>query len=270
MNALVGKGASFAVATVVRTEGTSKAKPGVKVIISGDGEVLYGSLGGALPESAMAEPARQTMRTGVPRLFKVIPDSHEDPAAASSKGKSEDEIHVSNNGGVLEIYLEPYLPPRRLILFGQGGKDDVEDALVRLGRALEFEVIVIDHSPILSETPDRLIREDDFNIDSLRFTGSDSVVVLTKGGRDVEILDALSKFSPKYVGLLASVQRVKEDLAKLRGIGVKENFISSLRAPVGADIGAVSPGEIALSIMAEVVASIHDKSLPRRASPAAG
>jgi xanthine dehydrogenase accessory factor len=271
MNDLVLKGASFAVATVVKAEGTSLAKPGLKVIFSSDGEVLCGSLGGALPESAITDAARQTMRKGIPKLFKVFFDSAGITAGASAKGKSEDEIHVKTNShGGLEIYIEPYLPPRRLILFGQGGKDDVEDALVRMGKALEFEVVVIDHSPILSEKPDRLVREEDFNIDSLRFTGSDSVVVLTKGGRDVEILEALSKFSPKYVGLLASVQRVKEDIDKLREIGLKENFISSLKAPVGADIGAVTPGEIALSIMAEVVASMHGKNLPRKPSPGGG
>ena len=268
VNALVGKGASFAVATVVRIEGVSSAKPGLKVIISSDGDVLYGSLGEALLESAIADASRKTIRKGFPRLVKVVTDSAGDFAGSSPTAKDEDEIHVkSNNSGVIEIYIEPYLPQRRLILFGQGGKDDVEDALVRLGKGLEFEVVVIDHSPILSEKPDMLIREGDFNIDSLGFTGSDSVVVLTRGGRDVEILEELSKFSPNYVGLLASVQRVKENVVKLRQVGVTENFISSLRAPVGADIGAVTPGEIALSIMAEVVASLHGKTLPRKPSP---
>lgn len=256
------------VATVVKTEGSSLAKPGFKVVISRDGEVLYGSLGGACPESAIAGAAKKTLRTAAPRVVRVFLESVEDSVNANLKGHGEDEIHVETNcGGMLEIYLEPYLPQRRLILIGQGGKDEVEDALVRLGKSLEFEVIVVDHSPVLSEQPDRLIREIDFRLEDFGFNGSDSVVVLTKGERDVEVLLALSKLPHRYAGLLASAQRARDDIAKLRAAGAPEEFLSSLRAPVGADIGAITPDEIALSILAEVVASKYGKSLPRRAAP---
>lgn len=265
---MVGRGEPFAVATVVKTEGSSIGKPGFKVIISGTGEVLYGTLGGACPESAIVPSAKKTMRTGSPKTVKVYLESVEDAVGAVLKSQSEDEIHVETNcGGMMELYLEPYLPPRRLVLIGQGGKDDVEDALVRLGKSLDFEVVVIDHSPMLGEQPDQLIKDLDFSVDKFGFSDSDSVVVLTKGGRDVEILQALSKFKLRYVGLLASGQRVRDDVAKLRESGVKEQFISSLRAPVGADIGAVTPAEIALSIMTEVVAEKYGKSVSRKPLP---
>lgn len=266
MSSLVGRGAPFAVATVVKTEGASLAKPGFKVIISGQGEVLYGSLGGACPESAIAGAAKKTLRTGLPKVVKVYLESVEDAVGATLKSQSEDEIHVETDcGGAIEIYVEPFLPQQRLVLIGQGGKDDVEDSLVKLGKSLEFEVVVIDHSPVLSEQPDQLIQDADYRLGDFAFSQSDSVVVLTKGGRDDEILRELSRHPLRYVGLLASHQRAADDIGKLRGAGVSEEFISSLRAPVGADIGAITPDEIALSIMADVVAAKYGRSLPRKA-----
>lgn len=264
-DSLIGRGVPFAVATVVKTEGSSLGKPGFKVIISSSGEVLYGTLGGVCPESAIASAAKMTMRTGTPKMLKVFLESVENSLGAVLKSQNEDEVHVETNcGGTMEIYVEPYLPQQRLILIGQGGKDDVEDALVRLGKSLDFDVVVVDHSPVLSEQPDQLIEAVDFDIATFAFTNSDSVVVLTKGERDAETLKELSVFKLRYVGMLASRQRVREDLAKLRKIGVKEQFLSSLRAPVGADIGAVTASEIALSIMAEVVAAKYGKVLPRK------
>jgi len=265
MDSLINRGEPFAVATVVKTEGSSLGKPGFKVIISSVGEVLYGTLGGVCPESAIVSAAKKTMRTGTPKTMKVFLESVENSVGAVLKSQSEDEVHVETNcGGTMEIYVEPYLPQQRLILIGQGGKDDVEDALVKLGKSLDFDVVVIDHSPVLSEQPDQLIQSVDFDVGTFAFSNTDSVVVLTKGERDVETLQALSKFKLRYVGMLASRQRVREDLANLRKIGVKEDFLSSLRSPVGADIGAVTANEIALSIMAEAVAAKYGKDVLRK------
>lgn len=265
IEALASRGAPFAVATVVKTEGSSLGKPGFKVVISSTGEVLFGSLGGVCPESAVVDVAKKTMRTGDPKVVKVFLESVEDSVTAVLKSQTEDEIHVETNcGGTMEVYVEPYLPQQRLILIGHGGKDEVEDALVKMGKMLDFDVIVIDHSPVLSEQPDRLIADKDYDVGSFEFEGSDSVIVLTHGTRDIENLQALSRFKLRYVGLLASRQRARENVSKLREAGVGEQFISSLRSPVGADIGAVTPNEIALSVMSDVVAEKYGKEVVRK------
>lgn len=267
MSTLVSGGEPFAVATVVKTEGSSLGKPGFKVIISSVGDVIYGSLGGACPDSVIVPLAKKTIRTGSPKTVKVYLENVEDSVGAVLKSQDDDEIHVETNcGGMMEVYVEPYLPPQRLVLIGQGGKDEVEDALVKLGKGLDFEVVVIDHSPMLSEQPDRLLNDVDYPISKFGFSETDSVVVLTKGERDVETLQALSKSKLRYVGILASRQRVKDDTDKLRENGVGEEFISSLRAPIGADIGAVTSAEIALSIMAEVVAEKYGRHIPRKSA----
>ncbi|HLQ21096.1 MAG TPA: XdhC family protein [Nitrososphaerales archaeon] len=265
LNSLVGRREPFAVATVVRTEGSSLGKPGFKLIISKEGETVYGSLGGVCPESAIVSTAQGTMKTGQPKTVRVFLESVEKAVEGTVVSQSEDEIHVETNcGGTMEVYVEPYLPQNRMILVGQGGKDDVEDALVKMGKTLDFEVIVVDHSPVLSEEPDQLIKEMDYDLSRFKFGESDSVVVLTKGARDVEILGALSRFKLKFVGLLASRQRVKDDLEALRAHGYPEKFVESIRAPVGADIGAVTPSEIALSIISDIVATKYGKELPHK------
>src|SRR5258708_34270728 len=111
-----------------------------------------------------------------------------------------------------EVYVEPYLPADRLVLIGQGGKDDVEDGLVRMGKALGFETIVIDHLPVLTEDPDTLVTDLDYNLSVFKFEESDSVVVLTKGERDVPTLEVLSKRKVRFLGILASLQRGAADV----------------------------------------------------------
>lgn len=265
MNELVMRGEPFAVATVVKIEGSSLGKPGFKTIISKEGELLYGSLGGSCPESAIAETAKETLSSGTPKTVEVFLENVEDAIGRMVTDQNKNEIHLETNcGGKMEIFIEPYIPQQRIVLIGHGGKNDVEDALVRLGKALDFDVIVIDHSPMLSEKPDQLLDELDYNIAAFKFSESDSVIVLTHGERDVEVLQTLSGFKLRYVGLLGSMHRVKEDLVALRGKGADEKFISSIRAPVGADIGAKTPSEIALSIMAEVVATKYGKQVLRK------
>ncbi|HUK80217.1 MAG TPA: XdhC family protein [Nitrososphaerales archaeon] len=271
IDSLASRGAPFAVATVVKIEGSSLGKPGFKVIISAAGEVLYGTLGGVCPESAIVANAKMTMRTGTPKMVKVFLEGVENSVGAVLKSQSEDEVHVETNcGGKMDIYIEPYLPQQRLVLIGQGGKDDVEDALVKMGKTLDFDVVVIDHAPMLTEQPDQLIKDVEYDVAKFPFIDTDSVVVLTRGERDVETLTKLSDFKLRYVGMLGSRQRVRDDLDKLREASVSELFLSSLRAPIGVDIGAVTAPEIALSILAEILAAKYGKEILRKALPERG
>jgi xanthine dehydrogenase accessory factor len=262
---LVERREPFSLATVVRIQGSTLGKPGFKVVISKAGETIYGSLGGVCPESAINNAAMQALKTGVPKIVKVYLESVEKAVEGTIVSQTDDEVHVETNcGGMMEVYVEPYLPQQRLFLVGQGGKDDVMDALVRLGKTLDFEITVIDHAPVLSEEPDTLIKDKDYDLSKLKLTVADSVVVLTKGGRDLEVLKSLSNSGVTFVGLVASRQRAKDDIDELRKQGVPESFVKLIRAPVGAEIGAVTPAEIALSIIAEIVATKHGKTLPMK------
>ncbi len=263
---LAERGEPFAVATVVRIHGSSLGKPGFKAVVSREGRIIFGTIGGVCPESAVATMAQEAIRTGRARVVTVHLEDARSAVDGTLRNASPDEVYVETNcGGTMEIYVEPYLPADRLILIGQGGKDDVEEGLVKMGKALGFETVVIDHLPVLSEDPDLLITDLDYDLSKFKFKDSDTVVVLTKGERDVPTLEALSKKNVRFVGLLASLQRVTEDVEQLRSRGVAPSFLASLHSPVGVDIGAITPEEVVVSIMADVVATKRGRHSPHAA-----
>ena len=260
---LAERGEPFAVATVVRIHGSSLGKPGFKAVVSREGRIIFGTIGGVCPESAVAAMSQEAIRTGRARVVTVHLEDARSAVDGTLRNPSPDEVYVETNcGGTMEIYVEPYLPADRLVLIGQGGKDDVEDGLVRMGKTLGFETVVIDHLPVLSEDPDLLITDLDYDLNDFKFKDSDTVIVLTKGERDVPTLEALSKKAVRFVGLLASLQRATEDVEQLRSRGVAPSFLESLHSPVGADIGAVTPEEVVVSIMADVVATKRGRHSP--------
>jgi xanthine dehydrogenase accessory factor len=250
----------FVVATVVRITGSSLGKPGFKAVISREGRIVFGTIGGVCPESAIAAIAQRALRTGQAKLVKVHLEDARAALDGTLRSSNPDEVYVETNcGGMMEIYVEPYLPPERLVIIGQGGKDDVEDGLVKLGKSLGYETVIIDHLPVLSEEPDMLITDLDYDLQKFQFAESDSVVVLTKGERDVSTLKVLSEKGVRFVGMLASQQRVREDVDKLRAMGVDPGFLASLHSPVGLDIGAVTAEELVVSIMADIIATKRGK-----------
>ena len=264
LHELTDQGVPFAVATVVRIEGSSLGKPGFKAIVTGEA-VLFGSLGGVCPESAIVSTAEKVIESGRPRTVKIFLEEAGRAIAGMAKFGSEDEIYVETFcGGMMEVYVEPYLPSDRLVIIGQGGKDEVEDALVRMGRFLDFEVIVIDRTPVLSEQPDKILTDIKDDLSNFEFKSTDFVVLLTKGAYDIPALLGLSSNHVRYVGMLASRKRIKEDFEQLRAKGVQEDFLGSIHSPIGIDIGAISPEEIALSIAAELISERRRKSSEAR------
>ncbi len=244
----------FVVATIISTEGSTLGKPGFKIVLTGDDQVPYGTLGGACPESSLIPHAKEVMRSGKPKMVKVYLEDAGSALKSMSRTVPENEIHVETFcGGSMEIFLEPYNPSQRLVIIGQGGKDDVQDSLIRQGKILGYEVVLLDHSPILNNEPDTVIKDAQDDLSNFEIYESDSVVVLTKGARDIPILEALSKKDLRYVGLMASRNRVKSDKETLEKKKVSPAFLDSLHAPIGIDISAITPEEIAVSIMAEVV-----------------
>ncbi len=238
----------FAVATVTKTEGSTLAKAGFKILISRDGEVVGGTLGGGCPEGPIVEVALRAMEEGRPRVIRVHLVDAATAVAGYVGASGEEDIYVETDcGGTLEVFIEPMLPVDRVIVVGQGGKDDIEEAVVRMAKALGFEVVVVDPVPVLKEAPDVLIEKEEVDPRALGIGARDSVVVLTKG-------------------LLTSRSRLQKDLDELRSRGVSEEFLGRLHAPVGLDIGAKTPAEIALAILADVVATKHARHVPHEGS----
>ncbi len=264
ISGLASKREPFAVASVVRTEGSTLGKPGFKVVISKDGSIVQGTLGGGCPDGPIVAVGLQTIETGTPRVVRVHLVDVTQAVHGTVAAESPDDIYVETNcGGTMEIYVEPYLPPNRLVIVGQGGRDELEDQLVHFGKRLGYEIVVVDHLPGLTEKPDQLIADMDYDLARFPFGPRDAVVVLTKGERDLAVLKALARVQVGYVGMLSSRSRTQQNFAALRADGVPDAFLASMHTPIGLDLGARTPAEIALAILSEIVAVRQGRDLAR-------
>ena len=224
-------GVPFVLATVVRAERPTSARPGAKAIVTGDGE-FRGFVGGTCVKPAVRRESLRALADGTPRLLRISPDSPPEGAGAEEGVLEEHMACVS--GGALDIHLEPYLPSRRLLL---AGSSPIVESLAALGEALGMEVRRSEPGEDVTETADGAF-----------------VVVAGHGEGEWEALKAgLTGGRARYVGLVASPRRAAAVRERLKGMGVSETDAARLRSPAGLDIGAETPGEIALSILAQIV-----------------
>lgn len=237
----------FVLATVVRAERPTSAKPGDSALVLPDGTV-DGFVGGACAEATVRLQGLKALRTGESTLLRITPDPDGDdprpvePGAATARPvadpvdapANEGLVTVANpclSGGTLEIFLAAMLPPPLVHVFGDG---PVARAMATLGTALDYAVT-------LTTDPDLPVPTDA------------AAVVVASHGRDEErvLTDALRAGVP-YVALVASRRRGASVRA---GLNLAETDEARLHTPAGLDIGARSAPEVALSIFAEVIAS---------------
>jgi xanthine dehydrogenase accessory factor len=228
------RGEPFALATVVRCEPPTAAKPGAKALIR-EGGTVSGWIGGGCAEPVVVREALNALRDGRPRLIGLVGEGRGD--AGRTEGILEYPMTCAS-GGTLEIYLEPYLPKPLLVLVGQG---PVVETLATLGHAAGYSVLVLRDESWRRE------------LGRLRPTRRDSVVVATHGESDVEALERALRVEAGYVSLVASRRRAAGILECLKERGVPPDRLDRLKAPAGLDIGAVAPEEIAVSILAQII-----------------
>jgi len=222
------RGVPFVEATVVRSQRPSSVRAGDAAIVRADG-VIEGFVGGACAEASVRLHALRVLETGEPLLLRILPGE-----AKGDEATDEGAVMVKNpclSGGGLEIFLEPHLPPATLRIAGQG---PIAVALADLGRRLGFAV----EQAAAEETEP--------------VAGDDAIVVASHGHEEERILAAALRDGVPYVGLVAS--RVRGDAVRA-ALELPEQLRAQLRTPAGLEIGARTPAEIALAILAEIVAA---------------
>ena len=259
---LAGRSEAFALATVVRREPPSSARVGDSAFVSPDGE-FHGWLGGSCTRPTVIREALAALADGAPRLIGIVrdPDSISQPRPGLTVFPM-----ACHSGGSVEIYIEPLLPARRLLVFGVS---PTAQALARLAVVLGYRVEAVD--PEASETlfPDvsRLVTSDA----SIEPPGSEQeagrcfAVVATLGHRDEEAAWAASRMQPAYVGVVASRKRFGHIRETLTAQGATPEQLDRIANPAGLDIGAETPEEIALSILAEITRRVRARR-PARGS----
>jgi xanthine dehydrogenase accessory factor len=229
----------FAIATVVRVEGSSSARRGSKALIDSQGRIVMGWVGGGCAESAVRSEALRCMRSEKPELITL---------------DMQDEILGVGMpcGGMMDVYIEPVLPQPELVIAGHGR---IAETLARLGHLMNFSVTIHDPSAARESFPDaQRIIDKDFDVAGISFGPSTYVVIATLHKNDHLWLQRALEGEAAYVALIASSHRSRLVLDYLLAEGVSPEKVDRVWAPAGIDLGAAGPEEIALSIMSQIVA----------------
>jgi xanthine dehydrogenase accessory factor len=244
---------NLAIATITKTFGSTLGKPGFKMIISEDGEIVYGTLGGGCPEGPIVRVGLDVMKAKLPRVVKVYLEDAKTALGKISISDDGDEIHVETNcGGNMEILVEPYSPRPILIVFGDTFNSPLERTVVNVGKEIGFKTI--EYNPLgACGQPD--LASTTLDIDSIKIPEGAYIVLVTRGVNDAPLLKHLSKFKLSYIGMVASENRWRATKDELIGLGVSKEFIGKVHSPAGLDINSILLEEIAISILSEIIES---------------
>ena len=246
VQSLRNHGSPFAIATVIRAEKPTSAKVGAKAIITEDGS-LSGWIGGSCAEPTVKREAKKVLQDGQPRFIRLCPP--EKMGTAPQEGVTEIAL-TCISGGTLEIYIEPQLVQPYLVVIGHLA---TAEALVRLGKDLGWHVSLMGLDVTRERFPaaDHIFDELDFS--KLTITKNSDVVVASHGNYDEDMLVAALQSEAPYVALIASKKRANAILEYLNEANLTQDQIARLKYPAGLDFGAMTPEEIALSILAEII-----------------
>ena len=245
---LRAKGTPHAIATVVRTLSSTAAKPGMKAIILEDGEFAKGWLGGGCVTSAVRRAARLAIASGEATLVCLRPEELLDEA------NNEVMVTLARNGcpskGSMDIFVEPVLPLPELVVFGEG---PVAFALAQISGWFGFTLTLCSKiKPVelkldcYFSSPNELANSANKSIDRY-------VVVATQGAGDVAALKSALSGSAAYMAFVGSKKKFASYVKKLLAAGISKECLDKVYSPAGLNINALTPEEIALSIMAEIV-----------------
>ena len=236
---LTAQGRAFAVATVVRVEGSSSARRGSKAIIDAEGKLLLGWVGGGCAESAVRGEALRSLELGQPVVITL--------------DMTDELLGVGMPcGGKMDVYIEPVVPRPELLIAGHGR---IAEALAGFAHMVGFRVAVNDPGvePAAFPQAERVIAED-FDLNQTPIGPNTYVVIATQHKNDHRWLQKALEGEAAYVALVASQHRAKLVLDFLAAEGTSAEKLAKIYAPAGFDLGAATPEEIALSIMSQIVA----------------
>jgi xanthine dehydrogenase accessory factor len=248
---LADQGESFVTATVVRAQSPTSVTAGNTALVLGDG-TIEGFVGGSCAEHSVRAYSLRAIQDGEPLLLRILPFGDDpDVGPAGREVASEDgAVTVQNpclSGGAIEVFMEPVLPAPRVLVVGD---TPIAGAVMRIGSELGLDVVAADG-------------------DAIDPRAGDLALVVAAHGRDE--LTALRRgleVGLPYVGLVASRKRGDGVIGELRGEGLPQQLVARIEVPAGLEIGAHTPAEIALSILAKVVEVRRAKPAPPPKAPA--
>lgn len=240
---LEARGEPFALCTIVQSSGSTPRGTGSKMLVFQDGSFLD-TIGGGEMESRVIQAALEGMRDGQARYLKY---SFTDPQRGDP----------GVCGGQVEVYVEPNIPPSVLVVVGAG---HVGKAVAHLAHWLGFRVVISDDRPEFS-SPDAIPDADEYHTGPLSglplqvpLTPWTFIVLTTRGMNiDVEGLPVLLKSQAAYIGVIGSRRRWQLAYNQMLAAGVPADQLGRVHSPIGLELNAETPEEIAVSILAEII-----------------
>jgi xanthine dehydrogenase accessory factor len=238
-------GRSVLLATVVRTAGSVPRHAGSKMLVDANGAILAGTIGGGEMENRVLERVRELIAGGQPELlhYDLVDPADGDPGVC---------------GGQMDIFMEPIMPDPTVLVIGCG---HVGQALADLAKWVGFQVIVSDDRAELC-SPENIPDADAYLVcgpaeivDKATIHAQTFIASVTRGVPfDVAMLPALLNTDAPYIGVLGSRRRWATTVQELKEQGVPEETLARVHAPIGLELEAETPREIAVSIIAEIIA----------------
>ena len=242
---------AFVLATVVRTVSVTAAKAGAKAVIRPDGTIAAGWIGGGCAKGAVLKAARESLADGESRLVSIQPENLLAELGVKP-GESRLGVKFAKNmcpsQGTMDIFVEPVLPKPEIVICGSS---PVAVAIADLGRRLGFSMTAC--APAAEQGA---FAEADKRIEGyalpVSHDGARYIVVSTQGKGDEAALEAALAVDADYVAFVGSRRKADSLKAKLAGRADPAR-LAALKCPAGLDLGAITPEEIALSIVSEIV-----------------
>src|SRR3984885_15300599 len=238
------EGRRGAVATIVSAQGSIPSFKTAKMLVRDDGSIV-GTIGGGCVEAEVWQAAREVMESARPATlpFDLNQDPKYDPALVC--------------GATLEIFVEPILPPADLYIFGAG---HVAASLYQVARIAGFDLTIIDDREAYANRerfPEAQVIAEDFEKAAAETSPNESshIVIVTRGHRDdMRILRWAVQTPARYIGMIGSKRKTITIFKELQQEGLPAHLFDRVHSPIGLDIGAITPEEIAVSITAELIA----------------
>ena len=243
---LASQGVPFVTATVVHARRPTSVEPGNVALVHADG-TIEGFVGGVCAEHSVRAYSLQALETGEAVLLRILPFAEEGETVSAP---DDGAVIVQNpclSGGVIEVFLEPVLPAPRVLVVGD---TPIVTALARVGADLGLELVRVASGSEIELRP-----------------GDLALVVAAHGRDELHALRRGLEAGIPYVGLVASPKRGEGVLGELRSDGVAKKALARIDVPAGIDIGARTPAEIALSILARIVAVRRSERVPAPVAP---
>ncbi len=241
---LRSEGKSGALATIVSAKGSTPREVGAKMLILQDGKFL-GTVGGGCMEAEVWQEAMKVMAEDKPKTIHL-----------DLTGKNAEEGGMIC-GGVMDVYIEPLSPPPRVTIFGGG---HISVFLSKISSMVGFQVMVVDDRPQFAnkerfpEADEVVAEEFPFVFPKLKVNKSSYLVIVTRGhAYDQEVLEWALGQEVKYIGMIGSRKKIQTVYNALKEKGIRNEQLQQVHAPIGLSIGALTPEEIAVSIVAEMI-----------------